>query len=47
MMSDYFKQYKGVWRMSTVWWFTVGARCVDTSYYQIMVVPRLRIGFYC
>ena len=37
MMSDSFKQYKGCEECQRF------AHCVDTSYYQIMVVPRLRI----
>ena len=41
MMSDSFKQYKGCEECQRF------AYCVDTSYYQIMVVLRLRIGFYC
>ena len=41
MMSDSFKQYKGCEECQRF------VYCVDTSYYQIMVVPRLRIVFYC
>ena len=37
MMSDSFKQYKGCEECQRF------AHCVDTSYYQIMVLPRLRI----
>ena len=41
MLSDCFRYFKGCEECQ---WF---ARCVDTSYYQTMVVPRLKIEVHC
>ena len=35
-----------MWRISAVWWYTLGACSVVTSYYQAMAIPRLGAEFY-